>query len=111
MANEQHYAFMQQAHYFRASVAFPPQSDVVVRTMDLTKPGGYYDRRGCVQFVRNDNFEQMHSWPRGIMRYSIFFPAATDDDHGTVEPWVDSRYMRSLKKEQCMQQDSNLRKC
>ena len=95
MANEQHYAFMQQAHAFRSSVSFPPHCDVVVRTYDLTKPGGYYDRRGCVQFVRNCDFEQLYSWPRNIMRYSIFFPSdGSEGSDGEVEPWVDSRRMR-----------------
>ena len=58
---------------------------------DFTAPSGMVVRDGTVQFLQSGPFEQAYSWPRGVVRYCVYFARSDDTDQ-----WVDRRWMHVL---------------
>ena len=100
MANELCYPFMQQALVY-GTHNLKPGTRVVYRVpMDAFNPQlGYSTQRvGYVQYIRNDDFETLYSWPKGILRYSVYFPR-TELLSECVEPWVLGAWLTKIPGE------------
>ena len=70
-----------------------PNTPVNVHFPDFTREQGFELRRGRVQFLHNDAFEQGYSWRHGTYRFCVML----DDEVGReVRQWVDSRWLYCL---------------
>ncbi len=98
MNNDQCFPFMQQAQVYGMGTFKPGAHVVMTVPFDAMNPaaGTAFTRTGMVQYIRNDFFETNWSWPRKIIRYSVYFPA-TDLLDECIEPWVWSAYLKPLE--------------